>query len=281
MICLVPSMLLRDRTLHRLAALRAAVPKSAEEEQRRKEAATTRCGDDGPIIEASPGPGAASAELLAAPAAPTLALRITLGTAKRAAASGTGARPKAAIDGPAAEERRRRQEEERKREEFEEMQTYCRLKTDADESPELRDEEEERDEGSREDKRRARLEEKRKREEWRKAWKQEKKRKEEDKQRERQARQRHEERSRVGAAEQEEDSDIDDPRKRAKMWGALNRDVRTILPKTTIQGGRGPGQISDADLDLRLRSRSAGSPSERLMSEAEVLAKLQKDRAAR
>jgi len=269
-------MLLRDRTLHRLAALRAAAPKSAEEEQRRKDAATTQCGDDGPVIEAETVSRKGTSTLLAAPAAPTLALRITMGTAKRAAASGTGARPKAAIDGPAAEERRRRQEDERKREAFEELQSSYRLKDDAEDLAELQDEEDfDDDEGENEEElRKARLEKKRKREEWRKAWKQEK--------REKEARARQEEqdqRRELARQRPSRDDDMDDPRKRAKMWGALNRDVRTILPKTTIQGGRSPGQISDADLDLRLRSRAGASGGERLMSEAEVLEKLNRDRS--
>merc|ERR1712217_343240 len=126
-----------------------------------------------------------------------------------------------------------------------------------------------------------RFEQRKRQEEWRKARKLEMKHKQEE-ERERQEREKQEEleerlaERRAAAAAQrareldENDLEHDDGRKRARLWGRLNKDERTILPKIAIQNGRNPGQMSDNELDARLQARLGRRADDKLMSEAEV-----------
>eukprot|EP00416_Gambierdiscus_australes_P021677 CAMPEP_0171081396 /NCGR_PEP_ID=MMETSP0766_2-20121228/16464_1 /TAXON_ID=439317 /ORGANISM="Gambierdiscus australes, Strain CAWD 149" /LENGTH=357 /DNA_ID=CAMNT_0011538695 /DNA_START=60 /DNA_END=1133 /DNA_ORIENTATION=+ len=121
-------------------------------------------------------------------------------------------------------------------------------------------------------------EEKRKREEWRKAWKEDKKRRDEE-----QSKLRREEED--GAEEEEEEDDEsakspgelpENPRSRALTWSMLNN-----FGVTTARDAQRKyvGQVSDADLERRIREQQDDSTNgQKLMSEAEVLAKIQRSK---
>mmetsp|Transcript_29057 Transcript_29057/g.68712 ORF Transcript_29057/g.68712 Transcript_29057/m.68712 type:complete len:347 (+) Transcript_29057:194-1234(+) len=142
---------------------------------------------------------------------------------------------------------------------------------------EQQDQSEDERDRSREERRHRQREEKRKREEWRKSWREEKKRRERDSSEPSVSRRR----------DEDEDSDSDDPgrsretsenKNRALTWSALNS-----FGVTTARDAQKKyvGQVSDADLDRRIREQDVEGRGVKLMSEAEVLAKMQKTRGKR
>mmetsp|Transcript_23933 Transcript_23933/g.49774 ORF Transcript_23933/g.49774 Transcript_23933/m.49774 type:complete len:345 (-) Transcript_23933:40-1074(-) len=233
-----------------------------------------------------------------APPPPTkVELHIPSGTNERSLAASAGARPKAAaralstsasgeqaITKPAEDfEPRQRSarmpskgrvsssspSEEEDDDAREHLDTSHRRSEQQDRSEDERDR-------SREDRRQRQREEKRKREEWRKAWREEKKRRERDSS----------EPSRSRRRDEDEDSDSDSARSRetsenknrALTWSALNS-----FGVTTARDAQKKyvGQVSDADLDRRIREQEMEGRGVKLMSEAEVLAKMQKTRGKR
>lgn len=223
-----------------------------------------------------------------------LELKISTGTNQRTVAANAGARPKAAsrpIIDSATEELIQRQLEERAAEEFQAMQARARktlvgwqppVEEDSDgESPlRQRHEEDSRSRSGserRQGKRESKKEAKKRREEWRKTWKDEKKRKDREPSRSK---------SKEPEAEEQKDSDgdkssdepLENVKNRALTWSMLNSHGVT----TARDAQRKPvGQMSDAELDRKLREAQVSSvigQSQKLMSEEEVIAKLQKKR---
>jgi len=238
---------------------------------------------------------------------------------RKSRAAGSGARPKAAITATAAQERRRRQLDEDYREESSELsqgsaEDEDRPGSTAERSPEGppegmdfrlnqevdTDEEEEEEEC---DRRTTRREERRKREEWRKRWREERTRR--DDERRRQAlreTQRSRSRPRPGkptkcAGNSSCSSSSPNMRRQRQL---RKQQQQQQARRRTIEQSKRPsakflavmsqmcadkaasnfsGQISDAELEKRLRRQSASSSGEPLMSEAQVLAKMQKARS--
>jgi len=136
------------------------------------------------------------------------------------------------------------------------------------EPQEVAERDEERDR-YREERRLRQREEKRKREEWRKAWREEKRRR--DREQSRPGRDGEEE---ITASEESSDQ-VENPKNRALTWSMLNNSGVTTARDAQRKY---VGQISDADLDRRLREQEVSAHGQKLMSEAEVLAKLQRNR---
>uniref|UniRef100_A0A7S4SGD1 Uncharacterized protein n=1 Tax=Alexandrium monilatum TaxID=311494 RepID=A0A7S4SGD1_9DINO len=226
-----------------------------------------------------------------APAPSKLELRISSGPNERALAASAGARPKAAARalGASASADLAQQlsedeadvrtlwkapetseEEEDEDDDGEPLHIPRSLHRSPDRSESERDR-------SREERRQRHREEKRKREEWRKAWREDKKRRG------------HEEVDQLRSKRQDDEDDdsdtsdpsgkpreqLESPKNRALTWSVLNS-----FGVTTARDAQKKyvGQVSDADLDRRLREAEASASGQRLMSEAEVLAKMQKSR---
>lgn len=173
--------------------------------------------------------------------------RAAAAEAKRKAAEEEAARLAAEEE----EEREREQELEREREEM-------RREREGD-----RDEEAD---PAVEEARKRRREEKRKREDWRKRWKEEKRRRDEEEEK----RLQHEQAMQERQAEKEKEENTEKSTHRANMWGLLNNNGLTWFGEVAHKP---LGQLSDADLERRLKESEGSSSSQRLMTEAEVLAK--------
>jgi len=223
-----------------------------------------------------------------APAAPKLDvkvskmdLKISTNATMRVTAAGAGARPKAgAKAGPAVTREAaallQRQQEEKTRAEFEQMQRDAKKSVGITEKASARKGEFEADEdfdSDEEDRKKDKREQKKNREDWRKK--------------------RREELKKGGAKEKgdsesgPEDSDEDEVKKkerlekeeskaRAQAWRSMNNNGRY-----SKVAGQYVGQLSDRDLDKRISDAAAKSKGESLMSEAEVLAKINKGRTGR
>lgn len=211
-----------------------------------------------------------------------LDLKISSSTTARATAAASGARPKAAAGpkGPApkskeAEELKQRQQEEKIQAEFEQMQKEAKSKVYGDvEMPasyhdfdEYYDEEEE-------DQRKRKREEKKKREEWRKKRREELKKSGVDRKNKdgssSESNAEEEDEVKKLMKEQKEDSKL-----RAQTWRTINNNGRYSKVAGTYVG-----QLSDRELDKRISDAAAKNAGANLMSEAEVLAKMNKGRSA-
>mmetsp|Transcript_95569 Transcript_95569/g.212559 ORF Transcript_95569/g.212559 Transcript_95569/m.212559 type:complete len:314 (+) Transcript_95569:219-1160(+) len=222
-------------------------------------------------------PGAAQKKASVGLAAPKLELKISSGTSERTRLASQGARPKAAPRGPLpeaddADEPRHHQAEEKSTEDFERMQAHSTrtaglFDRSDDEERSASESRERRERPDRDDRRHKQKEEKRKREEWRKKWKDEKKRKGiVDKA------------PRDDSDKSEEDAEAVESKHRANMWRSLNNNGVTTAKDVT----RKPvGQLTDAALDRKIQEAEVSSRGAKLMSEAEVLAKLHKNHRGR
>lgn len=204
---------------------------------------------------------------------PKLEVRISSDSSVRAMAASSGARPKASSRASCPEnlesdERQQRSDSKVAEESSEEEEERVR---------EDRKERDHRKNDQRQsEKHKHRHKEKRKREEWRKAWKERKRRSETAEVRDESG-----ERGRASTSASDRESagageDLE-ARHRAQMWRVLNSNGASTGRENQRKY---VGQLSDYELHKRLKEEEESSSSNRkLMSEAEVLAKLQKARS--
>uniref|UniRef100_A0A7S1AVY0 Uncharacterized protein n=1 Tax=Noctiluca scintillans TaxID=2966 RepID=A0A7S1AVY0_NOCSC len=204
---------------------------------------------------------------------PKLEVRISSDSSVRAMAASSGARPKASSRASCPEklesdERQQRSDSKVAEESSEEEEERVR---------EDRKERDHRKNAQRQsEKHKHRHKEKRKREEWRKAWQERKRRSETAEDRDDSG-----ERGRASTSASDRESaeageDLE-ARHRAQMWRVLNSNGASTGRENQRKY---VGQLSDYELHKRLKEEEESSSSNRkLMSEAEVLAKLQKARS--